>query len=222
MESALKQLDQLPQNDVVTLRARNNLAPLVQLYTSTKAGLPQTINFNFVTINSELNASPGLQAQLLNFVLQRYFDSYKGAAPAADEKPEAYVNRVIADAISREDWPLLRKAVTGQAYLNRNSALAMSTTNTIATGLDNLLSGVNQEAASQYAMAVVSYQNALKVSDTSIPAKWIGDRLAAIQKNHPKEYDAGMNIVVSAPLTRNFISHGPLPPSAPSIPAPPK
>ncbi len=222
MEPALKQLSQLPQNDPATSRAYNNLAPMVQLYTSIKTGLPQTINFNFVSNPNETGVSPALQIQLLVFVLQHYFDSYKGAAPAADEKPGAFVDRVIADAISREDWPLLRKAINGQAYLNRNSALAMSATSNLSNGLDDLLSGVNQEAASQYGMAVASYQNALRVSDTTIPAKWIGDRLAAIKKDHPKEYEEGMEIVISSPSSKNFSGHTPVSTPPLTIPSPGK
>jgi hypothetical protein len=219
MEPALKQLSQLPQNDSVTSRAYSGLIPLVQLYTSVKSGLPQTINFNFVSNASDVSVSPALQIQLLNFVLQHYCDSYKGTPPAADEKPDAFINRVIADAIRREDWPLLRKAVTGQAYLNRNSALALPATNNIVAGLDNLLSGVNEEAASQFAMAVGSYQKALKISDPTIPAKWIGARLADMQKNHPKEFEEGVQMETSSSASKAFSNRLPTPATPPSVPA---
>jgi hypothetical protein len=73
----------------------------------------------------------------------------------------------------------------------------------IAVGVDDLLAGINQEAAGQYALAVVSYQNALKVSDTTIPAKFIGARLAAIKKDHSEDYDDGMRTLTSPPAGRN-------------------
>jgi hypothetical protein len=70
-------------------------------------------------------------------------------------------------------------------------------------GVDDLLAGINQEAAEQYSLAVVSYQDALKVSDTTIPAKFIGTRLAAIKQNHPAEYEDGMKMVTSPPSGRS-------------------
>jgi hypothetical protein len=33
-----------------------------------------------------------------------------------------------------------------------------------------------------------------------VPAGKIGDRLAAIQKNHPREYENGMQMVISPPV----------------------
>ena len=199
MEPALWRIAPLRPNNEQAQQAYNSLVPYVQLYTDVKAGVPTNVtpNFGGNGFNNGPGISPELQAQLLLFVLQHYLDSYKGTPPTPDEKPQAFIDRVIADAETREDWLLLKKALTGDAYLNRNSSLGTSSKN--VASVDNLLIAFNQEEARQYALAVVSYQGALKVADTSIPAKLIGDKLAAIQKDHPKEYDQGMQMVTSPP-----------------------
>ena len=204
MEPALRKLESLRQNDGQAQTAANNLAPLVQLYTSVKAGLPANVSPNFGNNNNGLTVSLDLQSQLLVFVLQHYFDSYQGTPPAAGERPDAFVSRVIADAVNREDWALLKKALNGQAYLNRNSLMGMYSSGNVSAGVDYLVAALNQEEAGQYALAVVSYQSALKVADTTIPAKLIGDKLAAIQKDHAKEYEDGMQMVLSPPVPRYY------------------
>jgi hypothetical protein len=206
MEPALEQLAALRSNDAQAQQAYYNVAPLAQIYTSVKAGLPLNTNLNFANSNNGNGpgVSPDVQAELLVFVLQHYFDSYKGTPPAPDEKPPAFVNRVISDAISREDWALLKKAISAQTYLNQNSIPGVYSGSAISGGVDNLLAGLNQEAASQYALAVFSYENALKVPDATVPAKLIGDKLAAIQKDHPKEFEDGMQMVLSPPTPRYY------------------
>ena len=216
MEPALRRLSELPQTNPQVAKAYSNLALVVQVYTRMKASLPQITNLNFVE-NSQLNISPALQARLLVFILQHYFDSYQGAAPGPDEKPQAYVDRVIADAISRQDWPLLRKALAGQTYLNRNSALTVYAGGGVSAGIDNLLAGVNQEAAAQYVLAVCSYQNALKLADMTVTAKLIGEKLDGIKRDHPKEYQEGMQLVMAPPVSRSV----PAGPTAPNSPPPP-
>jgi hypothetical protein len=204
MEPTLGQVGALRQADPQAQQAYNRLYPLVQIYTSIKAGLPANINTTLMQNNGYgPDVSPELLTKLEVFFLQHYFDSYKGTPPAPDEKPQAFVNRVIADAISREDWPLLKKALSGQAYLNQISGFGMYAGNN-SSGFDDLLAGLNQEAASQYALAVVSYESALKVPDTTIPAKLIGEKLVAIQKDHPKEFEDGMQMVISPPAPRYY------------------
>lgn len=221
MGPALQRLAALPQSNPQTARACANLAPLVQAYTSVKASLPEITNLNLAGANDELSIAPPLRSRLLVFILRHYFDSYRGAAPGPDETPQAFVDLVMADAVSREDWPLLRKAVAGQSYLNRNSALNVYATSNIAAGIDQLLAGINQEAASQYSKAVASYQSALKVADITGTAKLIGNKLAAIKRDHPKEYEEGLQTPPAPPVARNFPNQGmidgtPLRPPAPA------
>ena len=196
MEPALKQLKQLqstnPSNGDLQ-QMYFSLAPLVQTYNDVKAGAPSNVNWSFSSGN-ERGISAALKAQLMIFILRHYLDAYKGTPPAADEKPATYVNRVIADAVSREDWPLLQRAISAQSYLNRNAGFGSNGLSTSGSaGADNLLIALNQEAARQYAEAVVSYQNALKYPDSNIPGKLIGDKLEAIREDHRRNSKEGCN-----------------------------
>jgi hypothetical protein len=207
LRPAVQKLSALSHSDSgVAHKAYMTLVPLARLYESAKEGLPQVLNLNFASDSGELGIRPQIQAQLLVFVLRHYFDSYKGPTPAGDEKPQDFVNQVIADAVARQDWPLLRKALNGQAYLNRNSSLGVYATNTISSSVESLLAGLNQEEAGQFAMAVMSYQTALKASDTTTTAKLIGDKLEAIRKDHPNEYEEGKQIFISLQNGRNSYS----------------
>lgn len=205
MEPALRKLDPLRlNNNQAAQNCFNGLDPFVQLYINVKAGLPATINTTSFGSGEGLRLAPGLQAQLLNFVLQHYFDSYKGAPPAVDELPPVYVRRVMDDAIERKDWALLRQALSTQTYLNRSVNLGLYTNNSASAGVDDLLAGLNQEAAGQYALAVVSYESALKIPDTTIPAKLIGEKLAAIQKDHSQEFTQGMQMFTQPPQPQMY------------------
>lgn len=217
LEPALQRLAQLPEGNPKTAKAYGNLAPLVQAYTNVKASLPEIINLGSAGTETELNVNPDLRARLLVYILQRYFETFQGPAPGPEEKPQVFVDRVVADAVGREDWPLLRKAMAGQTYLNRNSALSVYATGNVSWGIDHLLAGINQEAAAQYARAVASYQDALRVADITSTAKLIGDKLAAIKKDHPKEYEEGMQPTPAPQVVRNYPNQG-TPENAPPHP----
>ena len=128
-------------------------------------------------------------------------DSGAGILPRSEILKRISLDPFIADAVNREDWLLLKKALTAQSYLDRDSEYNVGAYSTVnpSTGVDSLMTALNQEAADQYALAVVSYENVLKVPNTHIPPKFIGDKLASIQKNHPKEYETGIQIVIPLP-----------------------
>ena len=197
MEPALQQLNSM--SDVQSQMERTNLASLVQTYEALKAGLPATINQNLLANYDGHGVSQEVFSKLLLFALHHDLASYQGSPAGQDEKPQQFVDKVVADAVRREDWLLLKKALSAQAYLNRNSTFNAPVA---SNGVDDLLTALKQDEAAQYALAVVTYQRALTTSDTNIPPKFIGDKLAAIKKNHPKEYEDGMQMVLSPPVPR--------------------
>ncbi len=58
------------------------------------------------------------------------------------------------------------------------------------TGFKSLLAAFNFEEAGQYAQATAAYLNALGSQVLDLPVKLIGERLAAIKKDHSMEYTA--------------------------------
>ena len=89
---------------------------------------------------------------------------------------------------SRETLRLLQK---GSPYNSNDSE-----------GLKAFVARQNQEAAAQYSLAVMSYQTALKSGSDLVPSKVIGERLAAIQTTHPRDFDTGMERFLAPPLPR--------------------
>ncbi|MCE0497365.1 MAG: hypothetical protein LV481_05395 [Methylacidiphilales bacterium] len=210
MEPALRQIQAMRSvnggydNDAQQII--NQLSQYVRVYNDVRAGLPSNYNMGSINSNNGSSGNPKLTAMMFVFIMQHYFDTFQGAAPAPDEKPQAFLNRVIEDAKTREDWQLLGKAAGIEQYFSQNSGLGpyASVTQFDPLGLNSLMAGIHQEEAGQYAQAVVSYQAALKSSSNLVPAKMIGDHLAAIQKDHPNEYDAGMQLVNSPPMPRYY------------------
>jgi hypothetical protein len=202
MEPALKQLYALEPGNRVAPNTAKDLAPLVEVYGDLKAGLPTTVNLNFMGDPNGPGISVKVNRLLLNFILQHYFDTYTGPAPGNDETPPAYTERVKTAAMAAQDWALLRKALVAHEYLVRNVAAAGGSgePDDEAAGLNRMIDGINQETAGQYALAVASYQNALKSGSLDIPAKLIGERLDRIKREHPQEFDSGMAAFLTPPM----------------------
>ncbi|MEI9997989.1 MAG: hypothetical protein WDO13_01885 [Verrucomicrobiota bacterium] len=199
---ALVKLRAMSSRDVVARSLADRLAPMVEVYNDLKAGLPTSVTIDFMGGVS----GPGLSARanvlLLDFILQHDFDTYRGAPPGDGEPPADYLQRVKADALARQDWPLLRKVVSAHAFIVRNVTGPASDDG--VAGLDNFLAGLNQEAAQQYTLAVVSYETALKVPSTNVPAQAIGDHLQAIQRDHAADFAQGLQQFLSPPAQMRF------------------
>jgi hypothetical protein len=183
MEPALKTLmaKGYPNNQTGTTQA---LGQLVNLYALSKNGLPTTLDFS-PNYNIQ-NQAPGierLRAMLLIYLLPSFIGS--GApTPNPNEYVTDYLNRAIDSAETRQDWKSLQRIIEAETKIAR--------VQNFPEGTRSFLSGLNQEIAGQYALAISSYQNSLKYPDDYVPAKVVGDRLAAIKKDHPTEYEEGM------------------------------
>ena len=212
IEPALAKLAPLRQADMAELQNMYiNLSQLLQSYRNLKAGLPAQFNVNY-GFDGGPSIPAELRAQLLVFALQNRFTSFQGKPPTPSEKPADFVNRVIADATSREDWDLLYSAAEARGSLQQNMGVGFATS--YPNGIDSVIAGAHQESAGQFALAVQSYEIALRSNDPAVPAKIIGDKLAAIQRDHPQDYEAGMQIVISPPAPRYY--QGPGTPSRPN------
>jgi len=208
MEPTLKKLAPLRQNNAGVQMAANELSPMVEVYENIKAGLPVQANLNFGYRPSEVNVPAAIRTQLLLFTLQSRFAAFKGTPPAPGERPVDFVDRVIADATSRQDWDLLRNAASARATLTPNSGVGYAT---YTGGIDSIIAGAHLETAGQFALAVRAYEQALQGNDPAIPAKILGDKLAAIQRDHPKEFADGMQLTVNPPAPRYPTYPGRLP-----------
>jgi hypothetical protein len=196
MEGALKQIESLkrtlsPEENVTV----GTLQDYVECYHDIKAGLPAALNLTNGFQN--LRGHVEITRQLWLMALQTLFKSSRGAlVPASDEKPLDYVNRVIASAAGLDDWELLKIALVTKENVTRSTQFGLYVSEP-TIGLDSLISALNQEAAGQYSLAVTSYEAALKSPSLEIPAKMIGEKLAAIQKDHPADFQSGYQQTVA-------------------------
>ena len=204
LESALGRLNSLASQDGLARDYAQHLAPMVEIYDDLKNGLPTNVSINFMGDVTGPGISAKANSMLLKFILQHYFDTYAGAPPAERETPAAYSSRVKNDALTGRDWPLLKKTLTVHAYLFRNVAGLGGAADNEAAGLDDMITGINQDEAGQYALAVASFQTALKAGSLDIPAKFIGEKLDAIKRDHPAEYDAGMETFLAPPAPQYY------------------
>jgi len=216
MEDALKQIDALNippgSTETGTIQTLQNY---VQCYHDIKAGLPANLD-----LRNGIQALPkheDITRKVWLLALQALFPSFKGA-PLLDEKPLYFVNRVIADAASREDWDLLKKALETKDSVTKSTQFGLYVPDP-TSGLNSLISALNQEAAGQYSLAVVSYEAALKSPSLDIPAKMIGEKLAAIKKDHPSDYEKGYQQTISPPMPY-FNPNMPYRPGMPGYPYP--
>jgi hypothetical protein len=196
LQPAIEKLNERAAQDEIARSDAQSLAPMVEVYGDLKNGLPTSVNIDFMGGLTGAGVSIKANSLLLKFILQHYFDTYKGAPPSDDETPATYAARVKADALAGQDWALLKKVLTAHAYLYRNVA-ASSAPDNEAAGLDLMITGLNQDQAGQYELATESFLNALKAGSLDVPAKFIGGQLDAIKRDHSAEYEAGMQNYLS-------------------------
>ena len=164
------------------------LGQIARCYAEAKNGLPVTLNFTPGNYGNQMATPPGLtrvEAMVLLYLLPRYLAP--GAPdPNPGETVTAYLDRVIAAAEAGQDWPLLQRTIL--AKVQSGGAFNPLMGNQLPPGVQEFLSGLNQEMAGQYTSAVTSYQNSLRTATDMVPARLIGDRLAAIRKDHAADY----------------------------------
>lgn len=117
----------------------------------------------------------------------------------ADETVGHFLDRVMAEATSQQNWVLLSKAVAASQLLTQGASDPAGSSSR-PTPLQSFLIGLNQEQAAQYALALGSYQEALKDTANLVPVNVVRERLEAMKKNHPKEFEEGMRQMGHTPM----------------------
>lgn len=174
---------------------RNLIAGLEQIsrcYQNYKAGLPTNIPaspYGEGPVEPGGAATARLHAEILLLVIPRYVGAPEGTTAKPGEKPDQLLARLADEANARGDFSVAQKAAEARRILiARNNPYQRPDTDAFGA----LIAAQNQEKAGQYMFAVISYQTALAGGSDAIPAKQIGERLAALQSGHPKEYEMGI------------------------------
>ena len=201
MEDAWRQLHTMnfPYNSAEA-QSVQTLQNYVDCYKAIKAGLPSNLD-----LRNGVQSLPGhedITLKIWLLALQALFPSFKGA-PIENEKPVDFINRVITDATSRNDWDTLKLALVTKDEVTKSTQFGLYTPEA-TSGIDSLIAALNQETAGQYSQAVGSYEAALRSPSSDIPAKMIGEKLAALKRDHPDEYNAGYQQMLAPPRPYGF------------------
>jgi hypothetical protein len=176
------------------------LVSIERTYREFQAGLPTKLEaWSTQTPDRTSPAIIPLKVQLLLLVLPRYLNVPADLAPKPSENVSAYLQRIVDEARARADSALMTRARDAQRFF-------ASGYNPFSTDMATafMTAAKNQETAGQYMLAVVSYQNALRNGGEAVPAKLIGEKLAALKAAHPQEYEEGMKIFLGSDYPRLF------------------
>ncbi len=168
-----------------------SLGRLEKAYREYRAGLPFNIEVLNQTYDSTTNTGNTklveLRAELLKLVLPRYLSLPEGTAAKPGESILQFMDRLLAGAKESGDIMLCKRIVDLQTNLRINRI-----SNSDIAGLKEYNAAQNQLAAGQHFLAVGSLQRALNSGSDLLPTERIGQQLAALKKDHPKEYEQGM------------------------------
>ena len=186
------------------------IAQMAGVYANAQNGLPISLDLNPSNTNGQpLPELARIKVMLYLYLLPRFIGSH-APAPKPNEAVNDYLKRTLEASEAAQDWETLQLALEAQMKING--------INLFNPGEHNFLAGLNQELAGQYSLAVGSYQSSLQNPDNYLPVSVVKDRLAIIQKDHPTEYNEGMDRFLNPP--RPYMVY-PTPPGFPKPPLPP-
>jgi hypothetical protein len=182
--------------DATVAFLRGELTAISATYQQIKLGVPTSYTVhrpgNQPNELDPIRLTQELRVQLLQLILPRVIGGGADVEVQPGETIQAYLDRVLALGSDRLDARMILRVRELQNTLRGDRQIDL-------TPLQPFLAAQNQDAAEQYAAAVVSYQIALKNGGDLIPARQIGARLEAIKASHPAEYAAGMDQFVKNP-----------------------
>jgi hypothetical protein len=184
---------------------RQAIGQLEKSYREYLAGLPVNIGVFSQSYDSYSRATGAakivqLRADLLNLVLPRYLNLPEGISAKPGESIPKFIDRLLAASKERGDVAASKRIVELEQYHLHSNRF----TTTDTASLQDYSAGQNQLAASQYFLAVISLQRALGRGSDLLPVRQIGEQLASIKKDHPKEYEEGMNEFLTPRPSREY------------------
>lgn len=215
----LEELDKIPStSSSYIIDYSIGLRSLQQYYTKPA---PAPFDLGVIHSYSVSNSAPDLEplrTQLILYLLPRVFGLGEADAAKPGETPVVYLHRIQKLLRDRSEWARLDEAIVMSLqsgfgpYQSEDRMVLMS-----------YAAGVNQATARRWALAVRSFQSALLHTSSLITPEMIGERLDAIRKEHPEEYEQGVKAAQAAaskPSSGFSISTG-VQATAPSLPTSP-
>lgn len=120
--------------------------------------------------------------------------------PNENETISSYLDRVMATARTKSDWQLASAVLDVKAKMGFLSGKTMSD----VSGYQMLVAADNFDKAGQYAEAVHCYLASLRIGGASLPAAAVGEKLDAIKKSHPSEFELGEKLSQSTSISQPY------------------
>lgn len=159
-----------------------------RIYEDFKAGTASFQAFAYASPGQGSESVNNIRNLLIKYAVKQVLSGPSGVDPGTDETVAAYLQRVIEKARTAADWPVLLKAVEA------TSSLGLST---VASSSDSLalryfVSAQDYEKAQLFAKAASAYSSAFKPGSTILPAEAVAQKLDALKKAHPDEFEKGV------------------------------
>ena len=214
-----------------TQRALNALEPIYKTYLAFKNGWATTLPVGFGNFAEADPVVARLRTELFLRVLPRVLGVEGKMDPIANETIDQYLTRVWTSAVKSGDSDLLGRIIS----VTRDVSFSLTGSTGPAWSQDYsafiaFREGQNDERAHRFSDAVLAYRNALRTGSLLVPADVIGQRITAIEKENPADYQRAMEMVQRAdgrefhpqpPEPSNGLQIPPLPsPSSSSSPSP--
>ncbi len=140
-----------------------------------------------------------LRADLLALALPRVLGA-GDEKPAPGERLEAVLRRLVEAARQRGDWDMVLRGVELSRQLGTTpGAYTSSDLSSEKEAFRQFRIGQTMESAGQAQQAAAAYLLALKTGVQDLPVSLIGERLGAIQKDHPQDYAAANTFILNQP-----------------------
>jgi hypothetical protein len=169
-----------------------SLVRMEKTYREFLAGLP--VKIEAFQPSSDSTESGGdatliqLRAELLRLVMPRALDLPETVRPAENESIDGFLARATRELTRDGNTAAAIRTADLRQLLARSANLSDKDT----AALRDYAAGRKQAEASQWSLAVVSLQKALKSGHDLVPAAEAGALLETIRKEHPTEFEAGM------------------------------
>ncbi len=206
---SIHSLDDLP-NALTQLRSGTHppyqsqaLSNLVQgldavckAYLAFKEGVATTLPPTYWQTGDTNQIVTRLRAEMLLKVLPRIIGVEQTDGPKPGETVEVYLMRMRAAAIAHRDFELLGRAISAAREIS--ASIAGPGQSLIGQDYTSFLfwrEGQNDERARRFFEAALAYRRALSSATPAVPVEFIGERLDAIEKEHPHEFGRATDVI---------------------------
>jgi hypothetical protein len=174
----------------------NGLEAVCKAYLAFKEGMATTLPPTYWQTSDTNQIVTHLRAELLLLVLPRILGVEQTDRPKAGETVESYLMRMRAAAIAHRDFELLSRTISAAREIS--SSIAGPGQSLIGQDYTSFLywrEGQNAERAKRFFEAALAYRRALSSATPAIPVEFIGERLDAIEKEHPGDFRQATDLI---------------------------